>query len=310
MRPEAQAPEHDPEELAALLGRVKRLALGVRARHLNRQSGQYRSRFRGQGMEFDEVRQYQAGDDIRHIDWNVTARSGRPFVKVYREERQLSVMLIVDASGSMGCGGINDSRSKMVAAAEAAAVVALIALQNGDKVGLNIERQGQLRHVPCRRGRNHLLRILREILVTPQRHGEGDLAKLVQESARALQRPGCMVVISDFLDPVLGLETALGHAGRSHQMLGLRVVDPSEEALPSGGGPLNLADPEYAGQRVFAGGRRAARAYADLWQQQRAAVEAAFVHAGCDLFDLRSDSDVVMDISRHLQRRARRSRRR
>ncbi|MBA2480978.1 MAG: DUF58 domain-containing protein, partial [Planctomycetes bacterium] len=160
-------------ELKELLRQVKRIELRTERLVSSLAAGRYRSAFRGQGMEFDEVREYAAGDDVRTIDWNVTARAGRPYVKVFREERELTTMLLVDVSASMRFGAIPgmSPRVKLALAAEAAAVVGVTALRNHDRLGLVLFSDRTELHLPARKGRGHAMRLVREVLAAPQLAG-------------------------------------------------------------------------------------------------------------------------------------------
>ena len=164
-----------PDDLAEILRQVRRIEIRTERLVSSLTAGRFRSAFKGTGMEFDEVREYAVGDDVRSIDWNVTARAGKPFVKVFREERELSVVLAVDVSGSMRFGAIPgvSPRAKLALAAEAAAVVGVTALKNGDRLGLVSFTDQTEVHLPARRGRGHALRVVREVLVPPTSPGSG-----------------------------------------------------------------------------------------------------------------------------------------
>ncbi|TVR09451.1 MAG: DUF58 domain-containing protein [Planctomycetota bacterium] len=282
------------EDLRGVLERVR--PLDMRPRTLRGLSGlgAYRSRFRGQGMEFDRVREYNHSDDIRAIDWNVTARVGRPFVKVFREERELSVMLLVDISGSMRCGGVHpwSGRNKLLTACEIAGVFAMTAQQHHDRVGLQTWDQQCRQHFPIRRGRRHAIRLLGSILDAPESHVPGNMVAALQDYVAAQRRHSIVVVISDFLDPLADLQAAVSLTSRHHQVIGVQVTDPSEEDLPHAAGPLWLADGEGRGLFAVPGGVRAARRYRAIYQEQMDTVRGAFRRAGCDFCQVGSDSDV------------------
>lgn len=293
------------EDVKALLRRVRRIEVRARSSLGDHAAGNYRSRFRGQGMEFDRVRDYSAGDDVRSIDWNVTARAGRPFVKIFREERELSVMLVVDISGSMRFGGIPgySQRSKLLTAAEAAAVMAVTALRNQDRVGMMLASDTIERHLPCRRGRNHVLRLVRELLGCDSGLRPGNLPEAIDEACRSQRRHSFLVVISDFMDPVLDLGRSLRRAQSRHEVVGIRIREPAEDDIPALNGPLWLADPEHGEVRALAGGRRAAARYRQLLAEQREGVDQAFRESGCDLIEVSTDGDVVSALSAFFRRR-------
>ena len=280
----------DDGGLAAILAQVRRIELRTERMVSSLTAGRYRSAFKGTGMEFDEVREYAAGDDVRAIDWNVTARAGKPYVKVFREERELSVILLVDQSGSMRFGAIPgiSPRAKLALAAEAAAVVGVTALKNGDRLGLVSFTDRTEVHLPARRGRGHALRVVREVLVPTPGVRATDLAHALDELARVARRRCVCFLISDFLLPTEGqaaFATALARAARRHDLIGLRIVDPAEATIPAHG-PLVLSDPEGARDVVLATSATAARRYAAAYHEARALTKRQFAGAGCDLVDL------------------------
>ncbi|MBT3270446.1 DUF58 domain-containing protein [Candidatus Poribacteria bacterium] len=194
-------------------------------------TGEYSSVFKGQGMEFAEVRPYEPGDDIRSIDWNVTARMRQPYVKRYVEERESIMMLLVDVSGSLSRAGSRMLKSRL--AAEVAAVLAFAAIQNNDKVGLILFTDRVEKYVPPRKGRRHVLRVVREILThRPERVGT-DLNAALQLFARVTKRRSTAFLLSDFHAPEY--ESALRWAAARHDVVALEIHDPLEEALPAAG---------------------------------------------------------------------------
>jgi uncharacterized protein (DUF58 family) len=299
------------QDLADILRQVRRIELRTERLVSSLAAGRYRSAFRGQGMEFDEVREYSPGDDVRAIDWNVTARAGRPYVKVFREERELTVLLLVDVSGSMRFGAIPglSPRAKLALAAEAAAVVGVTALRNGDRLGLVLFSDRTEVHLPARRGRGHALRVVREVLAPAGGARAADLADALDELARVARRRSVVFLVSDFLhDPAQRprLATALARAARRHDVVGLRVSDPGETALPAVGGAIALDDPEGGGGLVLAGGRAAAARYAAAWTEARSASERQFRAAGCDLVDLSTRESALGAMERFFRQRRRR----
>ena len=201
--------------------------------------GQYQSVFKGQGMDFDEVREYLPGDEVRNIDWNVTARLSQPYVKQFVEERELTVMLLVDlsASGRFGSG----AQTKQELAAEVAAVFAFAAQKNNDKVGLLLYTERVEKYVKPGKGQRHALRVVHDILHhTPEGRG-GDLRHALHHLRRAFRRRSVMLIISDFLDPLP--VSALQQANRRHDVVAVQIVDPHEEALPALG-RITLEDAE------------------------------------------------------------------
>jgi len=194
-------------------------------------SGEYHSVFKGLGMEFSEVREYQPGDDIRNIDWNVTARYGHPFLKVYREERELTVMVMVDLSASQRFG--TGARFKTEAAAEIAAVLSLSAIKNNDKVGLLIYTDKIEKYIPPKKGRNHVLRLIREIIYfKPQGRGTNTGAAL-EYLLGVIKKKSVLFLISDFIDQ--DYEKPLSIASRKHDLIAMKLSDPLETNFPKAG---------------------------------------------------------------------------
>jgi uncharacterized protein (DUF58 family) len=214
-----------------ILKKVKRIEIRT-SRMVNEVfSGEYHSIFKGLGMEFSEVREYQPGDDIRNIDWNVTARYGHPYLKVYREERELTVMLMVDLSASQRFG--TGERFKTEAAAEITALLSLAAIKNNDKVGLLVYTDKIEKYIVPKKGRNHVLRLIREIIYfKPQGKGTNTGAAL-EYLLGVMKKRSVLFLISDFLDS--GFEKPLGIAARKHDLIALKINDPLETDFPKAG---------------------------------------------------------------------------
>jgi uncharacterized protein (DUF58 family) len=300
-------------DVAEILRQVRRIELRTERLVTSLASGGYRSAFKGQGMEFDEVREYAAGDDVRAIDWNVTARAGKPYVKVFREERELTIMLVVDVSASMRFGAIPgiSPRAKLALAAEAAAVVGVNALRNGDRLGLVLASDRTERHLPARKGRGHCLRVVREVLAPfPGARGTS-LPHALDELMRVAKRRTVCFLVSDFLASGTvdggpaddGFARALSRAARRHDVVGLRVMDPGEATLPVVNGPLLMTDPETGEQVALAGGAAARTRYAAAWDGARTATTKAFRGAGCDLVDLTTTESAVSALLRFFRQR-------
>ena len=217
----SQPPTLNPAKVRQIEIRTKRLVSDVMV-------GQYRSVFRGQGMDFDEVREYQPGDEVRNIDWNVTARLNQPFVKQFVEERELTVMLLVDisASGRFGSG----DQTKQELAAEVAAALAFAAQRNNDKVGLTLFSDRVEKYVRPGKGKRHVLRVVRDILHHTPAHRTGDLSYALQHLQKTFRRRAVMILISDFLDPLP--HSALHRAQLRHDVVAIQINDPHEDALP------------------------------------------------------------------------------
>jgi uncharacterized protein (DUF58 family) len=230
-------------ETAELIKKVRRLQILTSHLVSETLSGNYHSAFRGSGMEFDKVREYQVGDDIRNIDWNVTARSGTPHIKSYIEEREMTVMLLVDGSSSVAFG--SGSRSKLELATELAAVLAFSATSNGDKVGLILFTDQVQLYLPPQKGRQHVLRLIREVLSFKPQHASTDLATALEFLGRVQKRRSVAFVVSDFLDQ--NFNDQLSVTSSRHDLIAVRVADQREVELPNMG-LIRLEDSETGRQ--------------------------------------------------------------
>ena len=273
-------------------------------------AGQYHSVFKGQGMNFDEVREYQPGDDVRAIDWNVTARMNHPFIKKFVEERELTVMLVVDVSGSGRFGSRGQSKREL--AAEIASVLAFSAIRNNDKVGLILFTDGVEKFIPPRKGRSHVLRVIREVLFfEPERRGT-DLKAALEFFLRVQSHKAVTVVVSDFL---LGngtgllpkaVQTALRQANRRHDVVAVQITDPYELQLPALG-RLVLEDAE-TGEVVEintgdAGGRAA---FALRQEKLRGELAKQLRGSGIDSIQLRTDEPYGAALGKFFETREKR----
>lgn len=282
-RPAAPAPERrGPITPPELMRRVRRIEIHTKRLVDRGVAGDYHSVFRGRGMEFSEVRPYQPGDDVRDIDWNVTARMGVPFVKQYVEERDLTVFLAIDVSGSLAFGSRGVLKREL--AAEVAALLAFAALANQDRVGAALfSDRIELFLRPARR-RNQVLRLVREILGRPARGGT-ELEATLRAALASLRQRSVLFVISDFLAPLP--ERALKLAAARHDLVVVEIVDPRDLALPVTG-PVALADAE-SGELLVAGGRRLARAHFERERARRQALADLTRKLDVDHLELRTD---------------------
>jgi uncharacterized protein (DUF58 family) len=222
-----------------ILAQIKAIQIRTQGLVTESLAGDYESAFRGRGMEFEEVREYQPGDDIRHIDWNVTARMSAPFVKQYREERELSVVLLVDVSSSGRFGSRRKTKSEV--AAEVAALLAYTAIKSNDKVGLIVFSDEVELYIPPKKGRGHVWRVIREILTHHPRRKGTDIEAALDYLGRVIRRRAVVFLISDFLDATF--EESLRIAARRHDLTAVTVTDPRESELPRIG-LLELQDSE------------------------------------------------------------------
>jgi uncharacterized protein (DUF58 family) len=289
-----------------VIRQIRRLQLKARRAVEDLLGGEYHSVFKGTGIAFEEVREYQPGDDIRAIDWNVTARMGHPFIKRFIEERELTVMLVVDCSGSNQFG--TRLQQKREVAAELAAVLAFSAISNNDKVGLIAFTDRVERFVPARKGTRHVLRLIRDVLFyQPQRRGTS-LAEALDYLNRVVHRRVIVFLLSDFLDH--GYEKSLKRTGRRHDLVAIRIADPREEELPAVG-LLELEDAE-TGERLLldTNSRQVRAAYAESARRRRAALRELTRQARVDLVDVTTDGSHLDSLIRFFRLRERRLRRR
>ncbi len=287
---------------AELLEKIRRIE--IRARRLLNTAllGEYHSVFKGRGMEFNDVREYVPGDDIRTIDWSVTARLNAPFVKQFVEERELTVMLAVDVSASGGYG--SSGRSKLDIATEIAALLAFSAIRNNDRVGLVAFSDRIEKFVPPRKGREHVLRLIRE-LVFLQPEGRGtDMNAALNYLNRVQRRRAVVFLISDFYAP--DFSATLRVSGRRHDVIALAVTDPAELELPAGG-LLRLEDAE-TGQEVVvdAGDRRVRERYHHMALEARVTRHSLLNSVKVDTIDIATDEPYMPPLYQFFQRRSRR----
>ena len=264
------------EQIEEMMARVRKLEL--KAQRLVRESfsGEYRSSFRGQGLDFDEFREYQHGDEVRFIDWKVTARMNEPYVRKFHEERELNVVLAVDISGSADYG--SGQWSKREIATEAAAILGFSALHNGDKVGLLLFADDTLSYIPPEKGKRHLLRMIRDILVTqPERPGTS-IESACEFLLRSLKRKSLIFMISDFqADPI---DKPLGKISRKHETVAIRVHDPLEAKIPNVG-KVVMMDPETGLEtRVNTSNPNLRMAYSKLMRRQNEGLASLFAKHG------------------------------
>jgi len=288
-----------------IIRQIRRLQLQARRAVEDILGGEYHSIFKGTGIAFEEVREYQPGDDIRAIDWNVTARMGHPFIKRFIEERELTVVLLVDCSGSNQFG--TQLQQKREVAAELAAVIAFSAISNNDKVGLVQFTDRVERFVPPRKGTRHVLRIIRDVLFYQPRHRGTSLKEGLDYLNRVLHRRAIVFVLSDFLDT--GFERSFKRTGRRHDLIAVRITDPREEQLPAVG-LLELEDAETGQRLVVDTGSRAVReTFERNAQKRRESMRQLTRSAGVDLVEVSTDGGHLDALVRFFKVRQRRLRR-
>jgi len=287
-----------------LIAKVRQIEIKTNRLVTELLSSQYTSAFKGHGMEFEEVREYQPGDDVRFIDWNVTARMNAPFIKKFVEERELTVMLAVDLSGSGRFG--SGTQSKRELAAEMASVLALAANRNHDKVGLILFTDEVELFVPPKVGRRNALRVVREILYHQPRHTGTNLEAPLEFLARIQTRKTVSVLVSDFLDPLP--EKPLRQANHRHDVVAIQVSDRHEHKLPSMG-RLALEDAE-TGEVLEVNTRRAGHMFAERRAVEQEVLEEQFRKLGIDLIRVQTDKPWLHALKRFFELRERRRTRR
>lgn len=292
--------------LTRILKRVRRIELITRGMVKETLGGQYHSRFKGQGIEFDDFREYQPGDDVRFIDWNVTARMNDPYVRKYVEERELTVMLIVDVSGSGDYGSQEDTKREREA--EVAAVFAFSACQNQDKVGVILNSDRVEQYLPARKGSPHALRIIRDILnITPSSR-RTDLQPALDVAMARIAHRSLVIIVSDFLTPDTSWEHSLRGLAAKHDVVAVEVHDPRELELPSVG-RVCMEDPETGEQFVINTSHPAVRLrYAERMAERRASFEQVCRRNGVEIITIRTDQDYVPALKAYFRSRKRRKR--
>ncbi len=272
-----------------ILKKIKRIQLKTNYLANEIFAGEYESAFRGRGMEFEEVREYEPGDEIRSIDWNVTARIGRPFVKVYREEREMTVMILVDMSASLDFG--TRERSKRETAAEVAAVLAYAAIKSNDKVGLILFTDRVEKFIPAKKGKGHVYRVIQEILTFKPTHSKTQIRVPLEYLIRVMHRRSIAFLISDFLDK--DYERALAIAKRRHDLVCIQLYDRVEAEFPAAGW-LRWRDPESGEDRWVNSSRRSfQKNYQKLAERTLREPQKLFQSMGVDSVQVEQSSDYI-----------------
>ena len=265
-------------------------------------SGEYHSVFKGRGIEFSEVREYQFGDDIRNIDWNVTARFGHPFIKIFEEERELTVILIVDLSGSLLFGSLE--KTKQQVAAELSAILAFSAMKNNDKVGLILFTDKIEKFVPPRKGRSHVLRIIREVLSFEAKGKTTDIRLALEYMNRAIKKRSIAFLISDFIDS--GYEKILRTVGKKHDLVGLVLNDVRENQVPAIG-IIKFKDAETGDERwIDTSDPRVQKKVTEERQRRLLARKSLFLSSRLDSIEINTDENYVKPLVQFFRLRERR----
>ena len=288
-------------ETSELLKRVRKIEIKTRGLSKNIFAGEYHSAFKGRGMTFSEVREYQYGDDIRNIDWNVTARHNRPNVKIFEEERELTVMLMIDVSASRNFGTISKLKKNQIT--EIAAVLAFSAIQNNDKIGVIFFSDKIEKFIPPKKGRTHILHIIRELIDFYPEDKQTDIEQALEYMTNSIKKRCTCFVISDFIDEH-DFAHALAIANRKHDVVALRVYDPRENQLPPVG-MMYLRDAETGEQMwVDTSDKKLREAYEKYAFVREKELDAIFKRSGVDVANIRSDEDYVRALITLFKKRA------
>jgi len=288
----------DTEEL---LQRVRKIEIKARGLSNNMFAGEYHSAFKGRGMAFSEVREYLYGDDVRDIDWNVTARLGKPYIKVFEEERELTVILMVDMSGSLDFGTVKQTKREMVT--EIAATLAFSAIQNNDKIGVIFFSDKIEKFIPPKKGRKHILFIIRELLDFQPESNRTDIGQAIEYMTNAIKKRCTVFMLSDFFDHK-DYTIQLTIANRRHDVVALQVYDQRMTELPNIG-IIKMRDAE-TGDEVFVdtSSRAVRRAHHEWWVRYQSYLKDVFTKSNVDCASVRTDEDYVKALMGMFRRRS------
>ena len=286
-------------EATELLKKVRRIEIKTKVLSKHIFAGEYHSAFKGRGIAFSEVREYQYGDDIRSIDWNVTARFNHPYVKVFEEERELTVMLLVDVSGSGNFGTSGSFKRDLMT--EVAAVLSFSAIYNNDKIGVIFFSDNVEKFIPPQKGRKHILRIIRELLDFKSQSHKTNLDEPLRFLTNAIKKRCTAFIISDFIVP--DFEEALRIASNKHDIVALKVFDPVEKALPDIG-LVKVSDAETGYEKwIDTSSRTTRNEYEKWWTSHIELIKNIFKKCGVDSTELRTDLDYVKPLMKLFKNR-------
>ena len=293
-------------EASELLKKVRKIEIKTRGLSKNIFAGEYHSAFKGRGMAFSEVREYQFGDDIRSIDWNVTARFNHPFVKIFEEERELTVMLLVDISNSRTFG--THSKLKKSLITEIDAVLSFSAIQNNDKIGVILFSDKVEKFISPKKGRTHILRIIRELMEFEPQNKETNISEALRYLTNAIKKRSTTFIISDFIDddPQSGLprfDEALRIANKKHDVIALKIYDKRETELPNVG-LIRLKDAE-TGQHAWVdtSSDQVRKQYSGWWRKNEQLTNEILSKAGVDFVSIATDEDYVKPLIKLFKKR-------
>lgn len=288
-------------ETSEILRRVRQIEIKTKGLSNNIFAGEYHSAFKGRGMAFAEVREYQYGDDIRDIEWNVTARFGKPYVKVFEEERELTVMLLVDVSGSLEFGSVRQTQRQMLT--EIAATLAFSAIQNNDKIGVVFFSDRIEKFIPPKKGRKHILYIIRELLEFRPQSRRTDVTQAVEFLTQVMKRRCTAFVLSDFVDEK-DFRLPLTIAARKHDVIALQVYDRRLQELPDVG-LMSVCDAETGQEMLIdTSSKKVRRLQSAWWRALQGRLQDTFQRSGVDTVSVRTDEDYVSALMRMFKGRA------
>lgn len=287
-------------EATELIKRVRKIEIKTRGLSQHIFAGEYHSAFKGKGMAFSEVREYQYGDDIRSVDWNVTARFNHPYIKIFEEERELTVMLLIDVSGSREFG--TQVQLKQSTITEIAAVLSFSAIQNNDKVGVILFTDKVEKFIPPKKGKQHILRIIRELLNFEPENRKTDITEALRFMTNAIKKRSIAFLISDFMDK--NFEDALRIASRKHDLVGLKIYDVRETELPKVG-LVNMKDAETGKDiLVDTSSRYIRNAYHNAWKKRNEELNEIMNKLGIDLVSVSTEQDYVKPLINLFKKRS------
>lgn len=289
-----------------LLKKVRKIEIKTRGLSRNIFAGEYHSAFKGRGMSFSEVREYQYGDDIRNIDWNVTARFNHPYIKIYEEERELTVMLLIDVSNSRVFGTRKQLKKNIIT--EIAAVLSFSAIQNNDKIGVILFSDKIEKFIPPKKGRKHILRIIRELIEFKPEHNTTNISEALKYLTNAIKKRCTAFLVSDFIDynesdQKMNYEEALKIANNKHDVIGLQIYDKREAELPAVG-MMKARDAETGEVTwVDTSSKNVRQAYHKWWHSVNHTMKTTFSQSGVDFVRVATDEDYVKPLVNLFKRR-------
>ncbi len=285
---------------AEIIKKVRKIEIKTKGLSKHIFSGEYHSAFKGRGMSFSEVRNYNYGDDVRNIDWNVTARTGDPYIKIFEEERELTVMLLIDMSRSAFFGTVNQLKNEILT--EICAVLAFSAINNNDKVGVIFFSDRIEKFIPPKKGKSHILRIIRELLDFKPEGSGTDIGKTLDYFNNVIKKRSICFLLSDFLST--GYEAPLRIAARRHDIVGIHLVDPREIELPNVG-LIRAKDAETGKMRWVDTALRSNRErYNEWYQKHQEYFKSSFLKTGAGAVTIRTDESYVNALLKFFQKRA------